>query len=206
MYKFIKIVGLMLSKIYPYAVYKKILLLKYVLYTSWLSNGFKSFGFKSILKKDIFLIGNKYISVGDNTIIGSRAVLTAWDEYGNDKYKPQITIGSNVCLGDDCHITAINKIEIGDNVLVGKKVTITDNSHGKSNMHSLIISPVKRSLYSLGPVYIEDGVWVGDKVTILPNVRIGKNSIIGANAVVTKNIPPNCIAVGIPAKIIKVIE
>ena len=60
-------------------------------------------------------------------------------------------------------------------------------------------------MYTAGPVIIEDGVWIGDKVTILPNVRIGKNAVIGANSVVTKDIPENCVAGGIPAKIIKTI-
>jgi len=70
----------------------------------------------------------------------------------------------------------------------------------------LSIPPKNRTLYSSGPVIIEDCVWIGDKVTILPNVRIGKNTIIGANSVVVKDIPGNCVAGGIPAKVIKIIE
>jgi len=152
------------------------------------------------------LIGGKYISIGNKSDIGLRSVLTAWDSYGLDLFQPEIIIGSNVSIGDDSHISAINKIVIGDNVLTGKKITITDNSHGRSDYDSLLLPPLVRPLYSSGPVYIEDGVWIGDKVTILANVRIGKNSIIGANAVVTKNIPANCVAGGIPAKVIKMIE
>ena len=97
----------------------------------------------------------------------------------------------------------INKIIIGDNVLTGTKVTITDNSHGIFSEHDLFFPPELRTLQSDGPVIIEDNVWIGDKVTILPNVIIGRNSIIGANSVVTKNVPPNSVAVGIPAKVIK---
>jgi acetyltransferase-like isoleucine patch superfamily enzyme len=54
-----------------------------------------------------------------------------------------------------------------------------------------------------GPVIIEDEVWIGNGACILPNVTIGKHSIIGSNAVVTKDIPPYCVAAGVPAKIIK---
>jgi lipopolysaccharide O-acetyltransferase len=54
-----------------------------------------------------------------------------------------------------------------------------------------------------GPVVIEDEVWLGERVCVMPNVTIGKHSVIGANSVVTKDIPPYCIAVGVPARIIK---
>lgn len=113
-------------------------------------------------------------------------MLTAWDRYGSETFRPQIIIGNNVSIGDDSHITAINRIEIGNNVLTGKKITITDNSHGKSTFEMLSFPPAIRQLYSEGPVIIEEGVWIGDKVTILANVHIGENAIIGANAVVQK--------------------
>ena len=164
------------------------------------------FGKDSIVQPNIKLIGGKYISLGKKSNIGFRAILTAWDKFGSDTFYPEIIIGSNVSIGDDCHITAINRIEIGNNVLMGHKITITDNAHGKSNLDSLSLPPAIRPLYSAGPVFIEDGVWIGDKATILSNVRIGKNSIIGANAVVTKDIPMNCIAGGVPAKVLKVMK
>jgi acetyltransferase-like isoleucine patch superfamily enzyme len=135
--------------------------------------------------------------------MGARSILSAWDKYEDDVFNPQIMIGDGVGIGEDSHITAINRIEIGRDVLMGKKVTITDNSHGKTEYEQLSIPPKKRVLYSKGPVVIEDRVWIGDKVTILPNVRIGKNAIIAANAVITSDIPENCIAGGNPAKIIK---
>ena len=90
--------------------------------------------------------------------------------------------------------------------MTGKKVTITDNSHGRSDIIALLLPPENRTLFSEGPVIIEDNVWIGDKVTILPNICIGRNAIIGANAVVTKSIPANCVAVGIPAKVIKTMK
>jgi len=77
---------------------------------------------------------------------------------------------------------------------------------GRTNKDSFLLRPADRILYSLGMVEVEDNVWIGDKVTILPNVRIGKNAVIGANSVVTKNIPENGIAVGNPAKVIKIIN
>lgn len=91
--------------------------------------------------------------------------------------------------------------------MFGKYVTVTDNSHGHNDsLEELDTAPLLRPVYSKGPVIIEDNVWIGDKAIILPNVTIGKGSIIGAGAVVTKDIPPYCIAVGNPAKVIRKIE
>jgi acetyltransferase-like isoleucine patch superfamily enzyme len=132
--------------------------------------------------------------------------LTAWDSYRSDSFSPEIFIGNNTSIGEDFHITAINKIQIGNHVLIGKKVTITDNAHGLVDGSMLTIPPIERSLYSKGSVIIEDGVWIGDKVTILAGVTIGKNVIVGANSVVTKDIAKNCVVGGIPAKVLKIMQ
>ncbi len=194
------------SLFFDYKTYNIFVSISRIIYASWISSEFKYFGKNSKIFSFRSLIGGEYISIGDNTIIGTQAVITAWDNHGEYAFTPFINIGKNVSIGNDCHITAINNISIGDNVLMGMKVTITDNSHGTNTIEELNIAPVYRQLHSNGPVIIEDGVWIGDKVTILPNTRIGKNSIIGANAVVTGDIPSNSIAVGIPAKVIKTIK
>lgn len=117
-----------------------------------------------------------------------------------------LSIGDNVQINDSVHITAMNSVSIGDNVLMASKIYISDCSHGyyegKENDSSPEISPIKRP-YKIGKVIIEDNVWIGEFVSVLPGVIIGKGSIIGANSVVTKSIPPNCIAVGSPARVIK---
>lgn len=190
--------------LYSHKNSERIKFIKIILFSAWISREFKSYGERSFIYSFSCLLGGKYISIGDKCCIGKNAVLTAWDKHGADIFVPLITIGNNVSIGDDSHITAINRIEIGNNVLIGNKITITDNAHGKSNSDSLLLSPILRPLYSDGPVIIENNVWIGDKVTILPNVHIGENAIIGANAVVTKDIPANCVAGGIPAKVIKI--
>jgi acetyltransferase-like isoleucine patch superfamily enzyme len=175
-------------------------------YYKWISFEFKKIGEQSFICKDLFLAGGQYIEIGKNTTISKHAILTAWDKYKNDCFNPQIIIGNNVSIGEYCHITAINKIIIGDGVLTGRWITITDNSHGKTTEEDFLLPPIERNLYSPGPVIIEDNVWIGDKVTILPNVRIGKNSVIGANSVVNKDIPANCVAAGNPARVVKIIN
>lgn len=155
-------------------------------------------------KKDInSIVGEKYIEIGSGTRFGRQVVLTAWDAYEDQKFYPSVLIGMNCNFGDYLHLTCINKIVIGNGVLTGRWVTISDNSHGETNYDSLQIPPVQRKLISKGVVYIGNNVWVGDKATILSGIKIGDGSVIAANAVVTKDIPPYSVAAGNPAKVIK---
>lgn len=191
------------ARFYPYSLHQKLKHLKIKVYTYWLLSEIKTIGENSYLYYPINLRGGKYCSIGDNTAIGPGGYILAWDKYMDCMFTPEIIIGDNTWIGDDCHISATNKIEIGNNVLIGKKVTISDNSHGKTDIELLSTAPKERQLFSKGPVIIEDNVWLGDKVTILSGVRIGKNAIVGANSVVTKDVGENCVVGGIPAKNIK---
>lgn len=199
-------IGKVLSPIYPYKIKNKTTKMKSKFYTGWISGQFRKVGKRTYIERTLTLTGGKYITLGNSVHIGARGILTAFDKYKSQRFTPSITIGNDVCIGEDSHITAINKIEIADHVLFGKKVTITDNAHGENIINMLSIPPIDRPLHTSGAIIIEENVWVGDKVTILPNVHIGKNAIIGSNAVVTKDIPANSIAGGIPAKVIRKIE
>lgn len=147
--------------------------------------------------------GEQYFSIGKGTSFGKLAVLTAWDSYEGDAYSPEVSIGDNCNFGDYLHLTCINKISIGKGVLTGRWVTISDNGHGETDIHTLQLSPIKRKLHCKGPVEIGDNVWIGDKATILSGVTIGKGAVIAANAVVTKDVPSYSVVAGNPARIIK---
>lgn len=197
--------GRICAYLYPFRLNEVLSMVKNIFYSGWVSAEFKSVGERLLIIPPISLVGGKYISIGNRFCLGKNGTLTAWDRHVDDVFRPKIIIGNNVSIGTESHITAINSIKIGNNVLTGKKVTITDNAHGKADSEAFSLPPAVRHLYSPGPVIIEDGVWLGDKVSILPNVVIGRNSIIGANSVVTKNIPPNCVACGNPAKVVKTV-
>lgn len=151
--------------------------------------------------------GLRNIEVYDNIYAGKHFWLAAYEKYGGQFFVPKIIFKGSFSASDFCHIGATNYVEIGDNVLFGSKVYVTDHGHGSysgEGMHSLPIEPpIKRLLNNDKRVVIGDNVWVGDNVVILPDVTIGNGCVIGSNAVVTKDIPDNCIAVGIPAKVIK---
>lgn len=190
-------------KLYNNNTSKKLQYYKDRFYSIWLSYGFKSIGHNVLFDNPISLIGEEYISIGDNTTFRKLCILTAHSQYLNYNFTPQITIGNDCHFGQHNHITAINEIQIGDGVLTGSWVTITDNAHGNTDYESLKLKPAERKLFSKGKVVIGNNVWIGDKATILPGVTIGDGAIIAANSVVTKDVPAYSVVGGIPAKIIK---
>lgn len=175
------------------------------LYTLWYFSAFNNESGHFSLHYPIKTANPKRITIGNNSCIGSFCMLEAWTFHHHTKtsYSPSIKIGNNCHLGEYSHITAINDVSIGNNVLTGRFVLISDNSHGDTDEASLSLPPMERPLRSKGSVVIEDDVWIGDKVTILSGVTIGKGSVIAANSVVTRDVPAYSVAGGIPAKILK---
>lgn len=213
-----------LFKVVPVSFYRIIKEKKGRIRSLWLQSQFKKCGDSVYFGSIGQLVGTQYISIGCNTGFGDYFYLTAWDSFypstdkipysgrihhdsNNDNYvqnfSPELIVGDNCGFGAFNHITCTNSIRIGNGVLTGKWVTITDNSHGATDADSLQLSPMKRPVVSKGVVVIGDNVWIGDKSTILPGVCIGRGAIIGANSVVTRDVPPFAIVGGNPAKIIK---
>jgi acetyltransferase-like isoleucine patch superfamily enzyme len=155
---------------------------------------------------NLHLEGNLHIKIGNNVRIDKNSSLTAWTQYYDSTFTPSIVLGNNVAIGESAHITSINSIILGDGVLLGKHVTISDNSHGSITCEDALIEPKFRKLVSKGPVIVEKNVWIGDKVTILSGVHIGEGAIIGANSVVTRDIPAYSVACGVPCRVVKLIK
>lgn len=111
----------------------------------------------------------------------------------------RIHIGDKTHIQPGCHIHAhLQNIEIGSSVEIGPNCGLYSYNHG-INMGTSIMN---QSLQSNGKTIIENGVWLGHGVVVLSGVRIGHDSVVGAGAVVTRSIPANAIAAGIPAKVI----
>lgn len=198
--KIVVIVVRLFAFFVDYGFINRLKKIRVFLYSYWISYSFKGIHQSVKIVPPVLIKGGDHITIGGNTKIGRNGVLTAWDRYNGKEYDPKIVIGSNCNFGEYIHLTAINSISIGDGVLTGRWVTITDNSHGSVCRDELELPPIKRCLSSKGSVVIGDNVWIGDKVTILPNVRIGKGAIIAANSVVTTDVAPFTVVGGIPAK------
>lgn len=143
------------------------------------------------------------ISLGKGSRLHHHVIITAWQNYYNKTNDADLLIGEGADIGEYTHITAMGHMRIGKNLLTGRWVTITDNSHGDTDYETLLTNPIMRPIVSKGPVIIGDNVWIGDKATILPGVTIGDGAVIAANAVVTKDVPAYSVVGGNPAKIIK---
>ena len=109
------------------------------------------------------------------------------------------SVGNNVSINPMCYLDAYGGIDIGNDVSIAHGVTIMSTTHNYSNLDI----PIKEQGVNAKHVIIEDNVWIGAKATILLGVHIGTGSIIGANAVVTKDVMKNEIVAGVPAKLIK---
>lgn len=181
---------------------------KDALYSLWISSFVGSIGLNSRIYAPCKFWGGgqKQIFIGENTIVQSHCILGCWLKYAGEEFSPLIKIGNNCNIGEHTHISAINNVTIGNGLLTGRYVFIGDNSHGGFSKEEAEIPPINRKLVTKGEIVIGDNVWIGDKATILSGVKIGKGSIIGANAVVTKDVPPYTVVGGNPAKIIKQLE
>ncbi len=168
-----------------------------------LRKDFRAIGEDSFIEYPAVILGGKHISIGRNFRACARLRLEAFDKHLDNRYQPEITIGDNVSVNYDCHIGCVNRISIGNNVLLASRVFITDHMHGEITEDAIRTPPSQRKVTSRGPVVIEDNVWIGEGVAIMPDVRIGRDCIIGANAVVTKDVPPHCVAAGVPARVIR---
>ena len=195
----------LICKIYPYSLSERFRGVRDSLYTMWIRHFIGSIGDTSRIYYPCKLWGggSKAISIGEDTVIQGHCIFGCWTKYNNEVFTPSITIGDSCNIGEHTHISAINKITIGNGLLTGRYVYIGDNNHGGFSVEEAAIPPIKRKLQSKGEVFIGNNVWIGDKASVLGGVHIGDNVIVGANSVVTKDVPSNSIVAGIPAKIIK---
>ncbi len=152
------------------------------------------------------LQGGSCIRIGARFFAGPGLWIEAVRRYESHVYSPRISIGDGVTCSDFVHLTATCELVVGNGVLFGSRVHVTDHAHGRyvgDIQDSPDIPPVHRTLSSSRPVHIGDNVWLGDGVVVLPGVRVGAGTVVGANSVVSRDLPPNVIAIGAPARPIK---
>lgn len=143
------------------------------------------------------ITGHGRIFIGSKVYVNDKAWLACEPLTGDAN--AALTIGDGTYIGRFSHIYATSKIEIGKKVLMADKVYLSDNLHGYENVELPVIDqPIRQT----NPVIIKDGAWLGENVCVI-GASVGRNSVIGSNSVVTKDIPDYCVAVGSPAVIIK---
>lgn len=196
--------GFFLSFLYPLKAINGVRAINKIMYSAKIQRKIGTKGARFKITPYMNLIGEQYMYIGEGFTALSGMIMQCYDSYlSGQQFLPKLTIGKNAYFGPNCHIGCINEIIIGDNLLAADHVYISDHQHGDLSVSEINIPYIDRALYSKGRILIGDNVWLGQNVVILPNVTIGNNVTVGAGAVVTKDIPDNCIVAGIPAKIIR---
>lgn len=150
--------------------------------------------------KPTTIFNERYISIGHDTLIGPDVALSAGMVPGQECLSDVVvSIGDRCLIGRGSGIVGHFSIKIGNDVWTGHHVYITDQNHGYED----ISLPISQQTQPERAVVIGDGSWLGYGAVVLPGVTIGKHVVIGANAVVTHDIPDFSVAVGVPARVIR---
>lgn len=113
-------------------------------------------------------------------------------------YGQNITVGRNVFINTGCRFQDQGGIALGDGALIGHNVVLATLNHDED--------PAKRHILHPAPIVLGKNVWIGANATVVPGVTIGDGAVVAAGAVVTKDVPPNTVVGGVPARVIKKIE
>lgn len=133
------------------------------------------------------------VSFGERVYVGHDTILKG-HPHG------RLTIGSGTWIGQQCFIHSAGGVTIGQGVGIGPGVRILSSSHTAIPAdHPVLLTPIE-----FGQVVIEDGVDLGAGSIVLPGTTIGAYAVVGAGAVVTKDLPPRCIAAGAPARVLRI--
>lgn len=155
---------------------------------------FGKIGKRSLIYKPVQIDGRKSIFIENDVYVAQNAWLL-----GSGAKEENLRICEGTTIGHYSHIVAMSSVTIGKEVLIADKVFISDCTHSYENINT----PVKKQdVKVLKPVTIGDGSWLGENVCIC-GASVGKHCIIGANSVVTTDIPDFCVAAGSPARVVK---
>ena len=153
---------------------------------------FSLLGCDVVFERDVLIFHPNNIEIGNNVYIGHQTILKGY-------YKNKMVIGNNTWIGQQCFFHSAGGLFIGNNVGIGPAVRIITSAHAADD----IKKPIIKTSLIFKKVVIENNCDIGTGTIILPGVTIGESTILGAGSIVTKNIPPNSVAVGNPAKVIK---
>jgi lipopolysaccharide O-acetyltransferase len=159
-----------------------------------------------ILGDGCLIIGAPHIRIGKGFRAGRMLWIEAVSRYARQTFEPELVMGERISCSDSVHIACAFRVQIGDDVLIGSKVHVTDHNHGRYGgelaQSPASHPPATRDLCG-EPVVIGDRVFLGDGVVVLAGSVIGAGTIVGANAVVSGKLPPDTICAGIPARPLK---
>ena len=159
---------------------------------------FKYFHYSATVKKSM-KITPRYITINKNVFIEKNCRIEAVTSYNDTCFHPSIVFEENVSVQQNLHLTCASQITIGRNTAIASNVSITDIHHPYDDINT----PIEQQDIITKPVTIGSDSKIYNNTVILPGVHIGKHCTIGANSVVTRDIPDYSVAVGAPARVVK---
>ena len=141
----------------------------------------------------------RYVCLEDGVMINRECWIHALRS-NDEPATPKVIIGAQSSVGMGATISAVRRIVLGEHVLLARNVYISDHGHAFEDINVPIML---QGIRGVGEVTIGDYTWIGQNACILPGVKIGRHCVIGANSVVTRDLPDYCVAAGLPARIIK---
>jgi len=161
-----------------------------------LAGSFGSFGRRVRIVWPLRIFGARYCHFADDCVVQYGGYLLAIHEHHEP---PVLRIGARTMIGNHAHIVATRRVEFGSGVLTADRLFVSDNRH---RFEDPTVPVRDQGLVQLGEVTIGDGSWLGENVCVL-GASIGRQCVIAANSVVTRDIPDLCVAAGSPARIVK---
>lgn len=171
--------------------------------TRLVRRGFAGFGTKSVIQPPVRLADTAKVRIGSGTYIGPGC----WIQGGSESLgwcsdEPTVLIGDRVSITGQTTISGARSVRIGDNVLIGRGVHISDHSHAYSEAKAVR----DQGISAPRAVEIQDGAWLGQNVVISPGVTVGRFAVVGANSIVTHDVPARTVVAGAPARVIRELE
>jgi acetyltransferase-like isoleucine patch superfamily enzyme len=153
---------------------------------------FRAIGPDCVFETGVLVFHPENITLGANVYVGHYAILKGY-------YKNELSIGDGTWIGQQCFFHGAGGLTIGRNVGIGPGVKIITSVHEEAGRGI----PVLHAPVTFAPVVIEDDVDLGVNSIVLPGVTVGRGAIVGAGAVVNRDVPPYAIVAGVPAKVIR---
>jgi acetyltransferase-like isoleucine patch superfamily enzyme len=162
------------------------------------AGAFARFGKRTVLMPPIRLLGEERIALGNGVFIGTDSWLQTLPD--GDGQSAAISIGDGTSIVGACVISAVRSVRLEEDVLLARNVYISDHMHKYTQTDQPILA---QGVEKIKPVLIKRGAWLGQNVVVCPGVTIGQGAVIGANSVVTQDVPDFSVAAGAPARVVK---
>lgn len=163
------------------------------------SLSYKKFGKRSLIENPLEITGKEFMEIGNDVTIINGARIEAIPSWLNQELHPMLKIGDSTSFEQEAHLFVASNLTIGKNCVFSSRIFITTANHSFDRVDQNIL----KNEIIVKDVVIGDNCFVGMDVKIFPGVHIGDNVIVGANSIVTSDIPSYSVCVGTPAKVIK---